>query len=300
MKKFIFLLIVTTILAFGVNSCQKDKDGIYNPKDKISKVHAEGKWYEDGELYLNISKQVYQTWNWKKNKLESIVMQNGTLTYTYQGKQVSKISAGVASMNFHYDGADLTEIELQNISYSMWIKVLERDADRHITKLRYEVPTIEIKSFEEYKTNFSEIKDLINLGFSNQMADILDKNLERQYKTHQTKGTSNVDFTFIYTGDNVTKITVNQDGTTENYHYTYDNKTNPYYQFHSRYTEQAGIRPSPLGFSKNNILSYYAASNPNFIYKNTYTYDGERIATWSYREYLEDGYVDWTQYYTYE
>ena len=263
MKKLVFLIAVA-ILVFGINSCQKDKDGIYNPKDKISQVHAEAKFYdEDGDIYFTMPKQVTQTWTWKKNQLQSIAVQNGTYTYTYDGKQISKINAGVSTMTFHYDGVNLTKMEVQNTFQSILITILERDADKRITKMRYESSnTLGFfdKSFEEYKTNYSEIKDLINFGFSNQVADILELNLEKQYKTDQTKRLYFMNFFFTYTGDNVTKLTLSEDDYTDTYHYTYDNKPSPFYQFHTRYSDILAY-PMGLGFSKNNILSYYAESD---------------------------------------
>jgi len=300
MKKITFLLIVAIILAFGVNSCQ-DKDGVYNPKHKISKVYAKMDTYSDDELIFSAPKQLAQTWNWKKNKLESIAMQNGTYTFHYDGKQVSKITAGVSSMNFSYDGKNLTKIVITVPLATQTVTILERDNSRNITKMRYEITTAGFfaKSFEEFKTTFSPTKDLMTLGLSNQIADILEKNIEKKYELYQNaKGTVIIDFTLTYSGGNATQVTIVEDGESETYHYTYDNKPSPYYQFTQGYAQ---FVHSPLGFSKNNILSYYAASAPNTIYRNTYTYDGDKIASWHYIvNYDYSVHAEWTQYYEYE
>ena len=71
MKKTIFTLAVVALLA-GVCSCTKEKEGVYNPKQKIQSVYYESKGLQGDEVLYENPKYKSEAWTWEDNRLERI------------------------------------------------------------------------------------------------------------------------------------------------------------------------------------------------------------------------------------
>lgn len=108
MKKT-FLFSMTIALLFVFTSCEKD--GVYNPKKKISKIYMQ---YEDAE------KELFQTWTWNGNLLSQIVDTYGVKqVFEYDGKRIDKIRYTenrtdynrTATTDFIYDGKKIFQIK---------------------------------------------------------------------------------------------------------------------------------------------------------------------------------------------
>lgn len=140
MKNLIKLLPIAIALLFLATSCEKE--GVYNPKQKIAHLYATQTTTQNG-VTTTIDKYLWQNWNWDKNLLTSIdyYMPDGSLWYTesyqydnqkrlieisstqdskyaitYDGKHLSHIDCFYESelgqqIDFFYDGSLLTEIK---------------------------------------------------------------------------------------------------------------------------------------------------------------------------------------------
>jgi hypothetical protein len=63
MKKYGFLTTVCVGLALIFTAC--DKEGVYNPKQKISKIYAQSYY---GLEKIKPPKELAETWTWDKNR----------------------------------------------------------------------------------------------------------------------------------------------------------------------------------------------------------------------------------------
>ena len=100
----LFIALVACMVTFAFTSCQKD--GVYNPKKKISKIYVS----EDGG-----DRVLKETWNWDGKVLTSITYgDDATITFNYNKKQLESITSGDASVLFAYDGKLLKSITMMD------------------------------------------------------------------------------------------------------------------------------------------------------------------------------------------
>lgn len=199
------------LFAFASTSCHKD--GVFNPKKKISRVFTQ---YNGG------SKNLAATYVWNKNKLEKIDYGDGDIAYyTYDGKKVSKISNGAQVVNFTYDGAKLSKVE---ISYEGQLEesiAVTHDGNK-ITKL----------VITGYDSDYKDAKDIVRTGLSLRgilPATTCDNLVEKQIQAKESgrKGTYTYTIEFKYDGWNIIEERWVEDN--DVYAYTYDKGNNPFF-----------------------------------------------------------------------
>lgn len=271
MKKSFFILTAFTLCTTSIilfSAC--NKEGVYKPKQKISKIY-----YEETEgSQVITAKKLKETWTWEKKKLSKIEIADGqTLKFSYDGNQISKIESDNTTMNFSYEKRKLNKIDItEKGNTSVKITVSDRDSDDKITKLTYETQS-DSKSLKNIESSLAQLNPVINLLFPNAIATTLAADI-RETKSHKATTTSTVYYEYMYDGNNITKVkTVN--GTSETITiYQYDNKTNPYNK--SLYY----LYEKPLmGLSENNIILYYNEDSKMFQTKYEFAYNEDGLPT---------------------
>lgn len=239
------------LFAFASTSCHKD--GVFNPKKKISRV-----FYQDN----GGSKTLAATYVWNKNKLDKIDYGDGDIAYyTYDGKKVSKISNGARVVNFTYDGAKLSKVE---ISYEGQLEesiAVTHDGNK-ITKL----------VMTGYYSDYKDAKDIVRTDLSLRgilPATTCDNLVEKQIQAKESgrKGTYTYTLEFKYDGWNIIEERWVEDN--DVYAYTYDKGNNPFF----------GL------FGGEDYVQYLESKNN--IEKVSNTYDGEYSE--SFFQYSYDG-----------
>ena len=95
MKKHILLALYVFVTLILASSCEKE--GVYSPEKKISKIYVEGSW-----------KRLQQEWTWKGDLLQSVSYYDGPfeLRFQYDGKQlisITKLDKNNMYYFFHYN-----------------------------------------------------------------------------------------------------------------------------------------------------------------------------------------------------
>ncbi len=63
MRKFVLLWAMLLPVAVSLTSCHKD--GVYNPKEKISRIYYA---YSSPDPFFNSDKELKEIWDWDGNK----------------------------------------------------------------------------------------------------------------------------------------------------------------------------------------------------------------------------------------
>ena len=117
MRKFVLLLAILLPVAASFTSCKKD--GVYNPKQKISRIYYA---YSSPDPFFNSDKELKEIWDWDGNKLSTIAYYtkkgvDGTEKFSYDGKRLSRVDyvipdgTNVAHVLYIYDGRKLDKME---------------------------------------------------------------------------------------------------------------------------------------------------------------------------------------------
>lgn len=248
MKKSFFVLTAFALCAASMitfSAC--NKEGVYKPKQKISKIY-----YEEIEAdKVTVEKKLKETWVWEKKKLSKIEIADGnkTINFSYDGNQISKVESDNQVMNFSYKKKKLDKIEIsKNGASYQTITVLSRDGDK-VTKLSCETQP-NAKKMNDVEYCLMQMYPVFNLLFPNAVAISLTSNIDES-KMHKS-GTNTVVFEYTYEGNNITKVKTNNETSEIITRYFYDDKINPYYK--SLYYMQ---NQSLVALSENNIRLYY-------------------------------------------
>lgn len=277
MKK---ITLMVAVLAMGLFFVSCNKEGQFNPKNKIDRIcYSEShKWevYENGywstESSGNTTKYVSEIWNWDGKMLKSISHYNsdGELRYTenyeYDGKCLSSISWGDADRyTFTYDKGKLSSIDGYEGTQKMISYVFTHDGSK--------ISRITITDFGAKKGDFLPlpvnalrffIQSADEQSFSNMMAKLANKMNTKEIETWTID--------FEWDGSNVSKLTYLEGAYKETVEYKYDNKLNPYYGLFD-ISEYDAV----MMLSKNNVTRYVSNNSENSHAENDYiyTYDGK-------------------------
>ena len=279
------LLKISTILLIGIfclSSCEKD--GVFNPKKKISKIYVQ----YDGD-----AKELAETWTWDKDKLVQIDLKNGLfnipIKFEYDGKQLSKINIGE---NLYtkciYKGAKLDKMEtyLENTLASVNTFEYKGGKISKITATIY--PIMLIKSNETKMVNV--LRFVLPQQFSGNMEQLSqNKNDEKGSETTLTS-------LLTWKGNNVEKMVSeeNPHGTllTRTVTYTYDNKKSPLYGllYSSSVSSENNVTKETINTAGNiieHIYSYTYEDNYPKEAKEITILGGEKYTTAYYYEYVK-------------
>jgi hypothetical protein len=253
MKKSLLILAAIAIVC-AFSAC--DKEGVYHPKKKIVKIYEQ----QGGQ-----SKELTERWTWDGRNLSKI--SNGTDSYyrkfTYDKNRIKKITWSDGEFFvFSFDGNFIKKVEYHGAAGELY-------ATYNFTHTKKKVTTLTIEEYD-YDITAKNKKDMaatLRLFLPEQTAeDIVTKKRPASLAKGETTTTI---YEYEWDGDNIQTMTVSE--ISENYSYTrevtytYDKKTNPYYNFFESYAT-----------SKNNVTlaeGVYVETNTGNTVSYTYTYE---------------------------
>lgn len=258
------------------------KDGVYNPKEKISEVYiSESSAYTYGGTTTSNSTPKYMSekWTWNGKQLTSISYYNtdgaieSTTTFSYDGKQLSEIKLGNNVSKLTYDGSKLSKIESFNGNELLSTATVTHDGKK-IVKIE----------FENYDSD-KACKDAKAMAFKQTVMKFImpvyTENTAEMLNTISTKGTDKYTMEFEWSGKNISKVTMKDAEGSNTITYSYDEMKNPYKGFFY-FIEN----PAEYG-SQNNVVSETFSyvedgQTENYTYNYTYEYDGKWPETKTY------------------
>ena len=279
MKKNYVLLLIAALCVI-LSACTKE--GVYNPKEKISRI-----FYQSSN---SNGKNLQESWTWDKNLLSKIVDENGDFrNFEYDGKQLKTVRySNGDKLEYTYDGGKVTKAEVfsSNELYSSF--TFEHDGSKisKVTVTFYDNSGNAIRAFAGLDAIFTD--------------PVMNESVKRDIvKNRATFGTKSSTETYTYNyewdGDNVKKMdceyNVSGQFFTSTCTYSYDKNPNPFYRSLSEGDE--------LVNSKNNITKYVSEDSEGGYYESSYTYkyDGKFPIE---RTFYGDGGYYYTSYYEYE
>lgn len=299
-QKFTKVILSVLFLTAAFTACEKE--GVYKPQKKISRVIDKQNVvyiYETLPSYETIQ---YENWIWEDNLLKYIQNRNSLSEFFYDGTRLSKIKMDDDLAIFHYKNLNLDFIEIMSYGHLYTISVEEREKGK-ITKLEIKKEG-EAKYGGEAKYAFERVASLLKLFISDPIVDILSKEQAKQSElaTH-AKGLLTMEIEVEYERDNVSELQIfyYDDYSSANYHrnyvFTYDSKKNPYYHALQLLPTSNGTDFGLL-LSKNNELSYWEKSEPEYVVNYQYTYDGDYPESKIYSLSIEELYHTYTYTHT--
>ena len=311
MKKITILTFACVALLFS--ACKKE--GVFNPKQKISKIYTSATYSIDGST-TTTDRSLSEAWTWNKNntlaKIDNYQGNTiaGTDTYTYDNKKrVVRIDGtenyyGFTStyhIDFKYNGKELSEAAYY-------------DGNDLAVTLKYTHQNGKISKIEATTT-----EDMMNMeDYLKALHSLLPQqfyaSLENSYKKNPSKNNAKGDYdhttTWVATWDkdNISKIVITEQfgiygQETITSEYKYDNYNNPYYGFTPG---ESGEMTGASCYSKNNITQtttqyqyndLEGSENGTEIINYTYTYKGKYPVTCSHTgSFQEETYITEYEY----
>ncbi len=275
-KRLLTFLLVTFL--FSLVSCHKD--GVYNPKRKITKLYHQP---------VNGEKYCYQEWNWNGKLLESIVhllpsgASNAITKYYYENDRIKEIRDYGRSILFSYDKSHIEKVEV------FYGGKLETEIRFFHTKNK--ITKIEFTEFDS-KSNAAHLQGLFSLHTFD--------NIQNFYENRDIKDNKAVTFwsiEYIYEGNNVFQEKYIEGNLISIYTFKYDKKINPFY--HLLYGSDSFTY---IDVSKNNIVSITYSDNAgseSYDRIFTYTYDKQDYPISSKYKNMKNQYESGTTFYEY-
>ncbi|MCQ2271726.1 MAG: hypothetical protein MJZ72_02920 [Bacteroidales bacterium] len=266
MKRILlFAIAVAMVMTFG--SCHKE--GKYTPSKKISRIYEESS--SDG-------RHLSQSWNWNKNKLQSINHHNYdgsiyfTEDFTYKNGRISRIdlrfpdSYSSDYFEITYDGGKLSRItEYYDGRLSNESSFTYKNGKISTMNETYYSKHYKDEAMPTVKSTFLSLI----------IPELSDRIVENLYRLSNKSGSDFFTYSFEWKGNNISMIKCSYDeGGTET-KFTYDNKKNPFYGL-----LDDGSPSLEAVSSKNNVTSYtdyyynYDGETSIGTCTYTYTYDG--------------------------
>ena len=293
MKKTFVIAGVAVLLA-GMSSCNKQKEGVFNPKQKISVIYEQSSsswerydeetWTWTETDYDDTRMHKSEEWTWDGKQLQQIkgYTDEGALSYTktftYEKKKLTRVDYVYAEDGsnayaiFEYDGKLLTKSSLYGDGL-LWATCEYTHTDKKITNIAF--------TYYDYDKGSSAInaaKQLAILRMTLPQGQIF-KNL---ISVQEAKVKSGKEIEFIqrihltWTGNNITSVAATYDGGTgvSTNSFTYDTKKNPYYWYMDEESVCADEGIALMGLNENNILTarYWYDNEGDGKVSRTYTY----------------------------
>lgn len=265
-----------------------EKEGRYNPKQKIEKVYrstsieeqrmdaATGTWATVNQT--STPKVLAETWDWDNGKLKKIVYspevvpggKEETLTFTYDGSRVSRIESSTEYMLFTYKGKQMRKAELYDKEVStsapFTTYFFVYDGNK-VSKIDVHTRELDHKSAGQGMLSRWVEELQASMGWKRLPA-------ERQADPG-AKGVTVQYVTLTWNGENVGQMNVKDDFMNMDVVYTYDNKTNPFNHF--LYTLNGYTSDGIVFANKNNIVKSvttvkYAGMEKEQVMEDTYNY----------------------------
>ena len=306
MKKITILVFACVALLFS--ACQKE--GVFNPKKKISKIYTSSSYTVDGNTTTS-NRTLTEEWTWNKNNTlaktdHHFGLYESTETYTYDKKRVVRIDGTTTDINFGHSYTYRIEFKYNGKELS---EAAYYDGDELQTKLVFTHQNGKISKIELVEIGMEDWEKHIN-SLHTLLPEHLYSGLEKMYKKRMsksnTKDVSSIIWELTWDKDNISKSILTArwvEGDEKDIaEYKYDNFNNPFYGYLS---PEMGEHSGADYFSKNNIIqitTQYLSSDPEDegstdIDNYSYTYEGKYPVTCTHTETIsKDSYTDITEY----
>jgi len=307
MKK-IFSILAIACIAMLFSACHKD--GIFNPKKKISKIYTSSSYTVDGNTTTS-NRTLTEEWTWNKNNTlaktdHHFGLYESTETYTYDKKRVVRIDGTTTDINFGHSYTYRIEFKYNGKELS---EAAYYDGDELQTKLVFTHQNDKISKIELLGMGM-EYMDKQLTSMHSLLPEHLYSSLEKMYKRRLSKSNAKGEATFswelTWDKNNVSKAICTakyaEEVEKEIMEYKYDSYNNPFYGYLS--PEMAEYSGADY-FSQNNIIqitTQYLSSDPEDegstdIDNYSYTYEGRYPVTCTHTETIsKDSYTDITEY----
>ena len=319
MKKTALFAAAAALLLFG--ACQKD--GKYNPKEKISNVSEEYcsvSSYFSGEEWVTDSsitpKHVSEQWTWDGKKLSQIayigydyddqgnmVLDGQDLVkFNYDGSQMTEVTTSYGErMTFTYDGKKLQKAELYDGTATPYMTYEFEHDGKKISSMTVTMAGV---YYDKKGAKVSRLEHLL-LGNIIPQTKSTDK-FVCQLHAKAAKAGQSIRMDLTWDGDNVSKITAVTPHGNATATFTYDDKNNPFKNFGPMFGFYGETETGVEFCNKNNItkmvISDLEGGSDEENY--TYTYDGQWPVSctnmYSYEDEYSRGTNSRTVYYEYE
>lgn len=319
MKKSALFAAAAALLLFG--ACQKE--GKYNPKEKISNVSEEYcsvSSYFSGEEWVTDSsitpKHVSEQWTWDGKKLSQIAYigydydDQGNMVpdgqdlvkFNYDGSQMTEITTSYGErMTFTYDGKKLQKAELYDGTATPYMTYEFEHDGKKISSMTVTMAGV---YYDKKGAKVSRLEHLL-LGNIIPQTKSTDK-FVCQLHAKAAKAGQSIRMDLTWDGDNVSKIVAATPYGNATMTLTYDDKNNPFKNFGPMFGFYGETETGVEFCNKNNItkmvISDIEGGSDEENY--TYTYDGKWPVSctnmYSYEDEYSRGTNSRTVYYEYE
>lgn len=269
-------LFMTLLLATAITSC--DKDGVYNPKEKIDKIYVDA----------GSGKYLSEDWTWDNKQLKTISYcdttgaVNYTETFTYNDNRLSQVDNQEygETAKYTYDKRRLHQADFYNNNVLYMSCFFEYD-DNKLSDIKVTVTDTD--------------KGLNTKGVANPLNYVLPKqavqSINNVMKENPARGTVNFEIDFAWDGNNVSEMGIDFNEYSVLYVFEYDDKLNSFRNFLNSDLEEI-LYGHGIYKSKNNVTAYTlmeAAMGFSYTesYYISYTYDGRFPATRTFNNVIE-------------
>ena len=288
--KVITVVALVAVMSAGMFSACK-KDGVYNPKKKISKIYEQN---DNGE------KELSETWTWDGNKLARIDYANGNFNvFEYEKDRLINITDRNGNyQKYVYDGSKIDKIQEWSKDGSvLYMEYKFEYKGNKISKITTE-SSIDFGDFDDMymeTSSKSQKSNALRFVLPEQIADIASTELKNNLKSQKALGTISITMELTWKGNNIEKATLTN--STLNIpistQFTYDNKSNPMYGFLTGETVGTTSKNNPkkvtitiagMPMAEQNYSYEYDGNFPTKI-TATQTSDAETETSVGYIEY---------------
>lgn len=283
MKKILLsLLLVSMVVSFS--SCKKE--GVYKPKEKISRIYKD---YGDGD-----GKELREVWTWDKKQLQRIEhYYDGDMEWS---EEFSYNKKGQVERVDDYESSEYTEYtydgrKLSKATYYYNGSIEEECVFKHDGK---KITEIEVLYFDRGRRN----SRLMDEGYNPLRMLLHENNYQTLKKAIENLPASRdvVTVKLEWEKKNVSKIEVTEGSYRCITELKYDDKLNPFKNFFSLYAEDAVVEDD-YSLSKNNVVEERISETEDGetyteINKYSYSYDGKFPTVQRYT-YKTNGYYDY-------
>lgn len=298
-KTALFTALLATLCLLA--ACSKDEEGVYNPQKKIAKVYESSmyvyNWYDEtnGQWIADTSaedKTLVESWEWDGNKLAKITyyehgnvtekadpVVNDVITFTYDGKKVTRAEGTDEYMTFTYDGKELKSVDVfdKENPTTPEMSFFFEHKDGKIVK-------IDVTAEGELDLKKATVINLEKVLFHSILPDVnnAEKVVSKVNTIMQKKGAKDqatMPLILTWDGDNVSEMstTLFMYGFTMSAKstYTFDDKNNPYQNFLFGLIEGDLFVLNKNNVTKSVTESTFLGQTETEELTYTYTYDGK-------------------------
>jgi hypothetical protein len=251
-RNTVLLMMMAIALTIGSYSCKKE--GVYNPKKKISRIYYQG--YEAAKILI-------EKWTWDGNSLSKITAGDNSYfwEFQYKDKRIDRITSSEGDyFIFSYDKKLLQQIELFSENGTL-VDLYEFD------RTKDKVTTV-TNTYYGYKSNSiqqnSHYLNMVLRGFLPQpIADDLSLKQKRNSSPDRKAATLVITYEYVWEKNNIKSLYVSySSGDYEEYSYKYDKFRNPFYYSFLPADILDGCVPTETNINTYNLL--YSKNNVGY------------------------------------